>query len=103
SERIHQSHVAEAEKPAATEKPVATEETVVTEETVEQETSKEIPEEANPAVEEENDDEIAYYTVKKGDTAFEIDKKHNISMGQLKKWNNLDFSEIKIGAKLRVK
>jgi LysM repeat protein len=44
-----------------------------------------------------------YYTVKKGDNAFGIAKKHHITMAQLKAWNQLDFSEIKVGQKLRVK
>lgn len=44
-----------------------------------------------------------YYTVKKGDNAFAIAKKYNITMAQLKEWNKLDFSEIKAGQKLRVK
>jgi LysM repeat protein len=47
--------------------------------------------------------EPVYYTVQKGDNAFGIAKKHNITMGQLKEWNKLDFSEIKVGQKLRVK
>ena len=44
-----------------------------------------------------------YYTVKKGDTAFSIAKKHNISMRELMEWNELDFNAIQIGQKLRVK
>lgn len=44
-----------------------------------------------------------YYTVKKGDSAFAIAKKHGITMTQLKEWNHLDFNEIKVGQKLRVK
>ncbi|HRO41385.1 MAG TPA: LysM peptidoglycan-binding domain-containing protein [Flavipsychrobacter sp.] len=43
------------------------------------------------------------YTVKKGDTAFSIAKKHNISMRQLMDWNKLDFDKVKEGQKLRVK
>ncbi len=44
-----------------------------------------------------------YYTVKKGDTAFGIAKKHKISMKQLMEWNKLDFGAIKAGQQLRVK
>ena len=44
-----------------------------------------------------------FYLVKKGDTAFGIAKKNNISIAQLKKWNNLDAGDIKIGQNLRVK
>lgn len=44
-----------------------------------------------------------YYTVKKGDTAFTIAKQHNITMRQLREWNNLDFQSIKEGQQLRVK
>lgn len=48
-------------------------------------------------------DPSKYYTVKKGDTAFSIAKKHNISMSQLMDWNDLDFGPIKEGMKLKVK
>lgn len=44
-----------------------------------------------------------FYTVKKGDTAFGIAKKHNISMRELLSMNDLDFRELKEGQKLRVK
>lgn len=43
------------------------------------------------------------YVVKKGDTAFGIAKKHNISISQLNEWNKLDFKGIKVGQKLKVK
>ncbi len=42
------------------------------------------------------------YTVKKGDTAFSIAKKHNISMKELRDWNHLEFENIKVGQQLRV-
>lgn len=44
-----------------------------------------------------------YYTVQKGDTAFGIAKRNNISMRQLMDWNHLNFEDIKVGQKLRVK
>lgn len=43
------------------------------------------------------------YTVKKGDTAFGIAKRHNITMRQLMEWNNLNFEELKVGQRLRIK
>lgn len=43
-----------------------------------------------------------YYTVQKGDTAFSIARKHNISMRQLMDWNDLNFDAIKVGQKLKV-
>ncbi|MGN6566924.1 MAG: glucosaminidase domain-containing protein [Flavipsychrobacter sp.] len=49
------------------------------------------------------DDAGKYYTVRKGDTAFNIAKRHNITMRQLLNWNNLDFETVKIGQRLRVK
>lgn len=46
---------------------------------------------------------IKYYTVKKGDTAFSISKKFNITVSQLAKWNQLPASnQISIGQKLKV-
>jgi LysM repeat protein len=44
-----------------------------------------------------------YYTVKKGDTGFSIAKKHKLTLKQLKQLNNIDFDDIKIGQRLRVK
>lgn len=46
---------------------------------------------------------IKYYTVKKGETAFTIARKHNISLAQLKEWNNLEDAQVKVGQQLRVK
>jgi len=43
-----------------------------------------------------------YYTVKKGDTAFSIAKRNNISLEDLEKWNNTDGS-IQAGQVLQVK
>lgn len=43
-----------------------------------------------------------YYTVQKGDTAFSIARKHNISMRQLMDWNQLNFDAIRVGQKLKV-
>lgn len=45
----------------------------------------------------------ALYTVREGDTAFSIAREHNITMRQLMEWNNLDFEELKVGQKLRVR
>jgi len=50
-----------------------------------------------------NEGGAKFYTVKRGDTAFNIAKTHNITMKQLQEWNNLDFGEIKTGQKLRVR
>ncbi len=44
-----------------------------------------------------------YHIVKKGETAFGISKKYNITMKQLREWNNLEFEAIRIDQKLRVK
>lgn len=46
--------------------------------------------------------EKLYYTVKKGDTLFEISRRFNISINQLKKLNNLKSSKLMIGQKLIV-
>lgn len=48
-------------------------------------------------------DPSRFYTVKKGDTAFGIAKKNNITMRQLMDWNKLDFQTIKVGQQLRIK
>lgn len=44
-----------------------------------------------------------YYTVKKGDTGHGIAKSHGITLRQLMEWNGLDFDDIKVGQKLRIK
>jgi LysM repeat protein len=43
-----------------------------------------------------------YYTVKKGDTAFGIAKRNNLTMRELLNLNDLDFRELQVGQKLRV-
>jgi LysM repeat protein len=43
-----------------------------------------------------------YYVVKKGDTAFSIAKRNNITMRQLMDWNSLDFEAIKVGQRLKI-
>lgn len=43
------------------------------------------------------------YTVKRGDTAYTIAKKHGITIRQLMDWNGLDFEAIKEGQNLKVK
>ncbi len=48
-------------------------------------------------------DKTKYYTVRDGDTAFSIARDNNISMKQLMDWNDLNFEQIKVGQKLRVK
>jgi len=44
-----------------------------------------------------------FYTVKKGDTAFSIAKRNNITVDQLYKWNNIDAGDVKVGKTLQVK
>lgn len=44
-----------------------------------------------------------YYTVKKGDTAFSIAKKNNITLEQLREWNGMDGADVKTGQVLQVK
>jgi membrane-bound lytic murein transglycosylase D len=41
-----------------------------------------------------------FYEVQKGDNLFTIAKKFNVSLEDLKKWNNLDDSNISLGSKL---
>ncbi|HTN46144.1 MAG TPA: glucosaminidase domain-containing protein [Flavipsychrobacter sp.] len=65
--------------------------------------STEIKKTDSPKVSASSGNKPEYYVVKKGDNAFGIAKKHSITMTQLKEWNNLDFGEIKVGQKLRVK
>ncbi|WP_296149797.1 glucosaminidase domain-containing protein [uncultured Flavobacterium sp.] len=45
----------------------------------------------------------AYYEVSKGDTLYSISKKFNISVDDLKQWNNLSDNSISIGQSLKVK
>jgi hypothetical protein len=44
-----------------------------------------------------------YYTVKRGDTAFSIAKKNDITLEQLVEWNNLGSGGVKVGQTLKVK
>ncbi len=44
-----------------------------------------------------------YYTIKKGETAFSIAKRNNITLDQLYQWNNIDAGGVKAGKKIQVK
>ena len=44
-----------------------------------------------------------YYTIKKGETAFSIAKKNNITLDQLYKMNDMDAGDIKVGKTIIVK
>ena len=56
-----------------------------------------------PAKQQEYRDPSKYYTVRGGDTAYTIAKKHGITVRQLMDWNGLDFDAIKPGQSLRIK
>ncbi len=45
----------------------------------------------------------AVHTVLKGETVFSIAKKYGVSVTQLRKWNGMDFSAMKVGQKLKLK
>lgn len=45
----------------------------------------------------------SYYTVKKGDSLWEIAKKKGVSVESIKKWNNLRSNKLNIGQKLLIK
>jgi LysM repeat protein len=44
-----------------------------------------------------------YYTVKRGDTLWDIAKKYNVSVSQLKNWNNMRSVRIRPGDRIRIK
>lgn len=43
-----------------------------------------------------------YYTVKQGDTLYAISRKYNVSVSNIKRWNNLSSDMIRIGQKLKI-
>ncbi|RIJ36921.1 LysM peptidoglycan-binding domain-containing protein [Pontibacter oryzae] len=45
----------------------------------------------------------AYHTVIAGETLYSISKKYNVSLEQLRQWNNLPDNSLKLGQELRVK
>jgi len=49
-----------------------------------------------------DDDDTDLYLVKNGETLWSIAKKHNVSMEQIKKWNNLKSSAIHAGLRLKI-
>jgi membrane-bound lytic murein transglycosylase D len=51
---------------------------------------------------EKADNESDYYVVEQGDNLSTIAKKHNITIDELKKWNNLQDNTIKLESKLKV-
>lgn len=48
----------------------------------------------------ENENKSDFYVVEKGDNLFSISKKFNVSLEDLKKWNNLDGLNVEQGSKL---
>ncbi len=44
-----------------------------------------------------------YYTVRKGDTLYKISREIGVKVSDLKKWNQLDGDDIKVGTKLKIK
>jgi len=42
------------------------------------------------------------YKVKKGDTLWAIANKHNVSVASIKKWNNLNSTELTPGVSLTI-
>lgn len=49
-----------------------------------------------------NDPNAVYYTVRRGDTLWDISRRYNISLVQLKKLNKMNSSKIKPGEKIKV-
>ncbi len=48
-------------------------------------------------------DKVVYYTVKKGDTLWDIAQQYRgVSVDDIKKWNNLGTSKLYIGQKLKI-
>lgn len=45
----------------------------------------------------------SFHTVAKGETVFGIAKKYGVSVTELRKWNSMDFSAMKVGQKLKLK
>ena len=52
--------------------------------------------------EEKSSTETIFYSVKKGDNISLIAKNNNISVDDLKQWNNLDNNVVKVGEKLKI-
>lgn len=53
--------------------------------------------------EKEKESKTTVYTVKKGDSLYGISKKYKVTIGEIKKWNNLSGDKIRIGQKLKIK
>ena len=46
--------------------------------------------------------ETTFYTIKKGDNISLIAKNNNVTIDDLKEWNNLDNNVVKVGEKLKI-
>jgi LysM repeat protein len=61
------------------------------------------PQMKKPATEKEYRTGDKYYIVKRGETAFSIAKRHNVSVDQLLKWNNIEALDLKAGQTILVR
>ena len=52
--------------------------------------------------EEKSSTETIFYTIRKGDNISLIAKNNNITVDELKQWNNLDNNVVKVGEKLKI-
>lgn len=57
---------------------------------------------AKKEVVQEGENTVDYYIVEQGDNLSSIAKKHNVTIDELKKWNNLQDNTIKLESKLKV-
>ncbi|MCF8448409.1 MAG: LysM peptidoglycan-binding domain-containing protein [Taibaiella sp.] len=61
------------------------------------------PQMKKPATEKEYKAGDKHYIVKRGETAFSIAKRHNVSVDQLLKWNNIEAQDLKAGQTILVR
>lgn len=66
--------------------------------------AEELPDEpSDPLISRSSNTENIFYTVKSGDTLYEIARNHNMTVEQLRALNNISGSNLRIGQKLAVK
>ncbi|TVR81079.1 MAG: LysM peptidoglycan-binding domain-containing protein [Chitinophagaceae bacterium] len=64
---------------------------------------KEVTSERTATPTQTNQDTNKYHTVERGETLFSISRKYNVTVNQIRQWNNLQSDNLSVGKQIRIK